>query len=66
MKSGIYVSEVDGEYKIKIPPELVKKISITPGDNVEVLIKKIKTAKRKIVTSDNDLLDILNIGEDET
>ena len=66
MKSGMYISEIDGDYRIKVPRELIQKIDLHPGDKVEVLIKKIKVGKKVIATSDTNLLDILKIGENET
>jgi bifunctional DNA-binding transcriptional regulator/antitoxin component of YhaV-PrlF toxin-antitoxin module len=66
MKSGMYIAEIDKEYRIRVPEELIKKIKLNPGDKVEILIKKIKGGKKIIAVADTDLLDILKIGENDT
>ena len=65
MKSGTYVTEVGQDLKISIPKDLIGRIGLSPGDKLEILIKKIRSGKRLIATADSNLLDVLKIGKDE-
>ncbi len=62
MVSGTFITEVDTQNQIVIPPEVAKRLQLREGDKVEVLLKKIRTRKLDIKISKNPLNKLLKLG----
>ena len=62
MVSGTFITEVDTQNQIVIPPEVAKRLQLREGDKVEVLLKKIRTRKLDIKISKNPLNKLLTLG----
>jgi AbrB family looped-hinge helix DNA binding protein len=63
MVSGTFISEVDAQNQITIPPEVAKRLQLRDGDKIEVLIKKIRSRKLDIKISKNPLTKLLKLGQ---
>ncbi len=65
MKAGTYITEVDTNYHVQIPVELREKLNLTPGDKIEISIRKIKSRRLEIFLQQNPLYRLLNIHKGE-
>ncbi|HHM01729.1 MAG TPA: hypothetical protein ENJ15_01860 [Caldithrix abyssi] len=59
--SSIFITELKDEQSIDIPGEVIKGLSLQPGDKVEVFIKRIRSRRLDIKISRNPLTKILDI-----
>ncbi len=63
MVSGTFISEVDAQNQITIPPEVANRLQLREGDKIEVLIKKIRSRKLDIKISKNPLTKLLKLDQ---
>ncbi len=63
MVSGTFISEVDEQNQIIIPPEVAKRLQLREGDKIEVLVKKIRSRKLDIKISKNPLTKLLKLDQ---
>ena len=64
MKAGTYITEVGAGYKIQIPVELREKLNLSPGDKIEISIRKIKSRRFEIFLQQNPLYRLLEIDKE--
>jgi antitoxin component of MazEF toxin-antitoxin module len=65
MLSGTFVGEITNKKNIEIPSEMLKRLQLSEGDKVEVMVKRIRSRRLDIKISKNPLLKLLSLSEDE-
>ena len=65
MKAGTYITEVDEHYNVQIPVELREKLNLSPGDKIEISIRKIKSRRLEIFLQQNPLYRLLEIHKED-
>lgn len=63
MKTGSFITEIDPNKKISIPPEISDRINLQVGDKVEIMLKKIRSRKLDLNIGKNPLYKILTLSE---
>ncbi len=61
MKAGTYIAEVGKDFHVQIPVELREKLNLSPGDKIEISIRKIKSRRLEIFLQQNPLYRLLEI-----
>lgn len=62
MRYATFVTEVMQEQKIEIPKQVSDKLTLEPGDRVEVSVKKIKSKRLDILLAENPLYKLLKLS----
>jgi bifunctional DNA-binding transcriptional regulator/antitoxin component of YhaV-PrlF toxin-antitoxin module len=62
MRYATFVTEVIQEQKIEIPKQVSDKLTLEPGDRVEVSVKKIKSKRLDILLAENPLYKLLKLS----
>jgi len=65
MKQATFIAKITDSKKIEIPVEVRERLSLLPGDAVEVSLKKIKPRRFEILISANPLYKLLKITKNE-
>ncbi len=60
MPTGTFITVVEENHQIEIPPEVVQHLHLENGDKIEVLLKKIRTRRLDIKISKNPLYKLLD------
>lgn len=63
MKTGTFITEVNADGKISIPPEIRDRLNLAEGDKVEILLKKIRSKRFEVNIRKNPLHKILVLAE---
>jgi bifunctional DNA-binding transcriptional regulator/antitoxin component of YhaV-PrlF toxin-antitoxin module len=63
MKTGTFITEIDNEVKISIPPEIKERLQLSEGDKVEILLKKIRSKRLDLSIGKNPLTKIIKLSE---
>jgi AbrB family looped-hinge helix DNA binding protein len=63
MKTGTFITEVNADGKIDIPPEIRDRLNLAEGDKVEILLKKIRSKRFEVNIRKNPLHKILVLTE---
>ena len=63
MKTGTFIAVSDGEGRVTIPNEVRERLSLTEGDKLEVLIKKIRSRRTELKIGRNPLTKLIDIPE---
>ena len=63
MKTGTFITEVNSDGTISIPPEIRDRLNLAEGDKVEILLKKIRSRRFEVNIRKNPLHKILVLAE---
>jgi len=64
MKYTTFTTEIQEENKVIIPPEVRERLELKAGDKLEVTLKKIKSRRLEILTSENPLYKLIKFAEE--
>ena len=59
MKTGYFIVEVDDQGNLKLDDSLKTKLQLSPGDKVEITIKKISSKKEIPSLLENPLYELI-------
>ena len=63
MKTGAFITEVEGDGKLSIPEEIIDRLKLADGDKIEIMLKKIRSKKFELTIHKNPLIKILDLSE---
>jgi bifunctional DNA-binding transcriptional regulator/antitoxin component of YhaV-PrlF toxin-antitoxin module len=63
MKTGTFIAEIESDGKIRVPEEIRDRLSLSEGDKIEILLKKIRSKKFEVTIHKNPLIKILDLSE---
>ena len=63
MKTGAFITEVEGDGKLSIPEEIIDRLKLADGDKIEIMLKKIRSKKFEVTIHKNPLVKILDLSE---
>ena len=59
MKTGTFITEVEGDGKLSIPDEIRDRLALSDGDKIEIMLKKIRSKKYEVAIHKNPLIKLL-------
>ena len=63
MKTGTFITEVEGDGKLSIPDEIRDRLALSDGDKIEIMLKKIRSKKYEVAIHKNPLIKLLDLSD---
>jgi AbrB family looped-hinge helix DNA binding protein len=66
MFSGTYITKLTSKNQIDIPADVRNRLKLEEGDKVEITIKRIRSRRLEINISENPLIKLLHMSDEES